>query len=77
MNGTILKESSSLAALRAGCAFYGVSSSGSKMKCFKRLIEHSKKLELDMVMAAAKEAQDQQERHPLAPVSAEVPSEFE
>ena len=28
-------------------------------------------------MAAAKEAQSQQERHPLAPVSAEIPSEYE
>lgn len=64
VNGTVLRETSSLAALRAGCAFYGVSSSGSKCKCFKWLIEHSKKLELESVMAAAKDA----ERHPLAPV---------
>eukprot|EP00435_Cladocopium_sp_Y103_P067384 s792_g30.t1 len=77
VNGTILRESSSLAALRAGCSFYNLSTSGSKSKCFKRLLEHSKKLELDMVMAAARESQRSQERHPLAPVSAEVPTEFE
>ena len=77
VNGTVLRESSSLATLRAGCSFYGISSSGSKQKCFKRLIEHSKKLELESVMAAAKEAFEQQERHPLAPVSAEVPTEYE
>ena len=77
VNGTVLRESSSLATLRAGCSFYGISSSGSKQKCFKRLIEHSKKLELESVMAAAKEAFEQQERHPLSPVSAEVPSEYE
>jgi hypothetical protein len=34
-------------------------------------------LELDMVMAAARESQRSQERHPLAPVSAEVPTEYE
>ena len=77
VNGTALRETSSLAGLRAGCSFYGVSSSGSIQKCFKRLIEHSKKLELELVMAAAKEAFEQQERHPLAPVSAEVPTEYE
>ena len=77
VNGTILRESSSLAALRAGCSFYSLSTSGSKSKCFKRLVEHSKKLELDMVMAAAREAVNQQERSPLAPVSVEVPSEWE
>ena len=68
VNGTVLRESSSLAALRAGCSFYSFSTSGSKSKCFKRLVEHSKKLELDMVMAAAREAVNQQERSPLAPV---------
>ena len=77
VNGVLLRESSTLATLRAGSSSYGVSTSGSKQKCFKRLIEHSKKLELEAVMAAAKEAQSQQERHPLAPVSAEIPSEYE
>ena len=35
VNGTVLRESSSLATLRAGCSFYGISSSGSKQKCFQ------------------------------------------
>ena len=77
VNGTMLREDSGLAALRAGCSFYGLFTSGSKSKCFKRLLEHSKNLELDMVMAAARESQRSQERHPLAPVSAEVRSEWE
>ena len=55
----------------------GFQAQGQRQKCFKRLIEHSKKLELESVMAAAKEAFEQQERHPLSPVSAEVPSEYE
>ena len=40
-------------------------------------MDHPKKLELDLVLATAKTAQAQQERHPLALVSAEIPSEFE
>ena len=36
---------------------------GGKSKCFKRLLEHSKKLELDMVMSAARGAQRSQETH--------------
>ena len=77
LNGTVLRPTSSLAALRAGCSHYQISSSGSKVKCFQRLLDHAKKLELDMVLAAAKMAKLQQERHPLAPISAEVPSECE
>ena len=77
VNGTLLRATSGLAALRAGCSFYGLSSSGSKSKCFERLLNHSKKLELDMIMAAAKESKRQEERDPLAPVNAEVPTEFE
>ena len=77
VNGTILHPTSSLAALRAGCSHYQISTSGSKAKCFQRLLDHAKKLELDMVLATAKTAQSEQERHPLAPVTAEVPSEFE
>eukprot|EP00435_Cladocopium_sp_Y103_P008378 s145_g2.t1 len=76
VNGAVLRADSWLAALRAGCSFYGISSSGSKQKCFQRLLDHTKKLELEMVMSAAKEVQ-QQGRHPSAPVSAEAPSEWE
>eukprot|EP00435_Cladocopium_sp_Y103_P063067 s2135_g24.t1 len=77
VNGTVLRSNSALAALRAGCSFYNLSSSGSKQKCFQRLLDHSKKLDLEMISAAAKEAQRQEGRDALAPVSAEIPSEFE
>jgi hypothetical protein len=66
-----------LAALRAGCAFYNLSSSGSKVKCFQRIAEHQKRLELEMVMAAAKDSQKELEREPHAPPTAEPPSELE
>eukprot|EP00435_Cladocopium_sp_Y103_P024696 s2951_g6.t1 len=77
VNGTTLRATSGLSALRAGCTFHGLSTSGSKQRCFQRLLDHSKKLELTMITAAAKEAQQQQQRDPLAPVSAQVPSEVE
>ena len=53
INGTRLRESSNLASLLAGCSFYKLTTSGSKKKCFKGFLEHSKKLEVDMVMAAS------------------------
>ena len=77
VNGTKLKPTSTLAALRAGCAFYNLSSSGSKVKCFQRIAEHQKRLELVMVMAAAKDSQKELEREPHAPPTAEPPSELE
>ena len=77
VNGTVLRSTSALAALRAGCCFYNLSTSGSKQKCFQRLLDHAKKLDLQMMTAAAKEAQRQQGREALAPVSAETPTEYE
>ena len=67
VNGTKLKPTSRLAALRAGCAFYNLSSSGSKVKCFQRIAEHQKRLELEMVMAAAKDNQKELERGTSCP----------
>ena len=43
VNGIVLKPTSGLAALRAGCQFYNLSQSGSKLKYFQRLIDHQKK----------------------------------
>jgi len=77
VNGTKPKPTSTLAALRAGCAFYNLSSSGSKVKCFQRIAEYQKRLELEMVMAAAKDSQKELEREPHAPPTAEPPSELE
>ena len=46
VNGVELSESSSLRALRAGLTHYDLSTSGSKVKCFARLLNHQKALEL-------------------------------
>ena len=48
ISGTVLKPDGGLAALRAGCAYHNLSTSGSKHRCFQRLLQHSKKLELEM-----------------------------
>ena len=77
VNGTVLKPTSGLAALRAGCQFYNLSQSGSKLKCFQRLIDHQKKLELELVLASARDAQQQLQRHPVAPPTADLPPEAE
>eukprot|EP00435_Cladocopium_sp_Y103_P044674 s1582_g12.t1 len=77
VNGTVLKPSSALAALRAGCQFYNLSTSGSKQRCFQRLIDHQKKLELELVISASRDAQQQLQRQPKAPPAADLPSESE
>ena len=77
INGTKLRATSAPSALRAACGFYNLSTSGSKQKCFQRILDHQKKLELTMVMAAAKDAQQQMERQPRAPPTAEPPDEAE
>ena len=46
VNGNLLTADSNLATLRAACGFCGVSRSGSKAKCFRKLCQHQKTLEL-------------------------------
>ena len=77
VNGTKLQATSALSALRAGCSFYNLSTSGPKQRCFQRILDHQKKLELEMVLAASKDAQQQMERQPKVPPTAELPSEAE
>ena len=77
VNGTKLTVSSSLAALRARCTFYNLSTSGSKQRCFQRIMEHLKKIELAMVMATAKDAKQEMERQPSARPAVTPPSEAE
>eukprot|EP00435_Cladocopium_sp_Y103_P064564 s72_g26.t1 len=77
VNGVELTATSSLAALRAGLSFYTLSTSGSKQKCFTKLLNHAKRLELETVTAAAKNAQMDEQRVPSAPPLAVPPSEAE
>lgn len=77
VNGSKLKPSSALAALRAACTFYNISSSGSRLRCFQRLAGHQKRLELEIVMAAAKDGQREFEREAHAPPTLAPPTEAE
>ena len=74
VNGVTLTESS-LASLRAACSSYGISTSGGKNKCFGRLMNHQKSLELQTITHAAQDALDAQVRVPRAPPLPEPPSE--
>ena len=75
VNGEMLTVQSALANLRAACATYGISSSGSKAKCFKRLMEHQQKLQMQTVMNASRDALNAEVRVPRSPTLAEPPDE--
>lgn len=77
VNGIVLRPTSTLSTLRAGCRFYGVSTSGSRQRCFQRLLEYQKKCELELAMNAANDAKQQEERQAQSPPLAEAPSEVE
>jgi len=66
VNGVELLESRSLRVLRAGLTHYGLNTSGSKVKCFARLLNHQKALKLQVVHAAAEHAQEELTRTPNA-----------
>jgi len=66
VDGNVLTGASSLATLRAACGFYGVSRSGSKAKCHRRLCQHQKTLELLSAQAEIAQTQGVVERHPNA-----------
>ena len=74
VNGVELTVDSSLAALRSGCNFYGISQSGGKSKCYRRLVNHLKALELELLKNAAQHAAAEVERVPHAPTLATPPS---
>ena len=76
VNGVELTMDSTLATLRAGLTFYNLSTSGSKQKCFTRLANYQKQ-ELEIITAAANQAQREDVREPQAPKLAVPPSEKE
>eukprot|EP00435_Cladocopium_sp_Y103_P042490 s2990_g11.t1 len=77
VNGVELTAQSSLRALRAGLTFNGLSTSGSKQKCFDRLLNFQKQMELQTVHAAATAAQQELTRVPNAVELQQPPSERE
>lgn len=77
VNGVELEATGSLGSLRTACAFFGISQSGSKVKCYRRLWQHAQKLQLQNTLTAANGARAQMEREVLAPPLAQPPNELE
>ena len=75
VNGVTLTCESSLATLRAACSAYGISTSGGKVKCFGRLLQHQKNIEIQTVTHAARDAINYDLRIPESQPLQEPPSE--
>ena len=75
VNGAEIFSNTALATMREACSFFDLSTSGSKERCFKRLLEHQKKVELQLILGAAREAQAAEERQPRPQHLAERPDE--
>ena len=77
VNEVELCATSPLRQLRAACNFFGVSQSGSRSKCFERLVSHMRERELKAAAEAVAAAQMEESRQPRAPPLIEVPSQEE
>ena len=77
VNGVELTPESSLQSLRAALTFHGLSTSGSKSKCFTRLLNHQKQQELEIIHAATEQYHSDLARVPKAVDLKVPPSEEE
>ena len=77
VNEVELCATSPLRQLRAACNFFGVSQSGSRSKCFERLVSHMRERELKAAAEAVAAAQMEESRQPRAPPLIMVPSQEE
>ena len=77
VNGIEIYKDTALATMREARTFYQLSSSGGKKRCFERLWEFQKRLELQTALIAVKEAEMSQQRAPRPQHLAEPPSEEE
>ena len=77
VNGVELTPESSLQALRTALTFHSLSTSGSKSKCFTRLLNHQKQQELEIIHAATEHYQSELARVPKAVDLKVPPSEEE
>ena len=66
VNGVELTPESSLKALKAGCTYHSSSTSGSKVKCFARLLNHKKQQELEVIHYAVEHSMKELSRVPKA-----------
>ena len=77
VNGVELTPESSLKALKAGCTYHSLSTSGSKVKCFTRLLNHQKQQELEVIHSAVEHSMKELSRVPKAMDLKVPPSEAE
>ena len=77
VNGVELTPESSLQSLRTALTFHGLSTSGSKSKCFTRLLNHQKQQELEIIHAATEQYHSDLARVPKAVDLKVPPSEEE
>ena len=77
VNGVELTPESSLQSLRTALTFHGLSTSGSKSKCFTRLLNHQKQQELEIIHAATEQYHSDLARAPKAVDLKVPPSEEE
>ena len=77
VNGIELTSVSPLRQLRAACNFFGVSQSGSRLRCYQRLVSHMKEMELKAAAEAVAAAQMQVARQPREQPVIPVPSQQE
>ena len=75
VNEVEVRASSTLAVLRAACRFHNLSTSGSKLKCYRRLVNHLQKMELDAAREAAHGSEVVLHREPNAVSVAQLPDE--
>lgn len=75
VNGIQLTSVSPLRQLRAACNFCGVSQSGSRLKCYQRLVSHTQEMELKAAAEAVAAAQLQVARQPRKRPGIKVPSQ--
>lgn len=75
VNGVEIFKHTGLAVMRDACAFYNLSQSGGKERCFKRLWDFQKRWELQTALAATREAEAAEQREPKPQRLAEPPDE--
>ena len=74
VNDIQLTSTSKLRELRAACHFFGISQSGSRLKCFQRIVSHLKERELKAASEAVAAAELQMARQPKMQSIVPVPS---
>ena len=73
--GVELTSSSTLAVLKQALKHYSLSTTGSKAKCFSRLVNHQKKLEWEIIHSAAKATETDLRREPHPQTLAVLPDQ--